>query len=263
MAEENIDIEQNEDPIVADQIDPESGKAWEEVAKVQGWRDHDDYTGDPEKWTPAKEFVEKGREVNPILRKNMSSLQDAFDKKSRQYDTDIADLKQSLVRQEVKHQQEMESRELKAVEDGDVDAYKKIQEEKKAAAVETKPVNDFMSDPAVQEFISNNNWYETDRAMTMEAVAYSDELREKAPTLTVEQNLARTEAHIKQEFPHKFEKRKGASPVESGRRVLPKGGKKTYEAMPEASKTACAEAVKEGWVKDRDEFAKTYWSMQS
>lgn len=259
MAEEVVEVVEEIVPETILEMDPETGRPYQDVALEQGWEDPSE-SDDAHHRLDAKTFVERGRQIGSIRYKQFTELQKSFDSLKGEG----AILKKQMVQQEIRHQQELETRELKAVEDGDVDGYKAIQEEKKAVdqAVAETPVNDFMKDPAVQDFISRNTWYESDRAMTLEAMAYSDDLRERASTLTVEQNLARTEAHIKQEFPHKFEKKKGASPVESGRRVLPKGGKKTYEAMPEAFRKACDESVHQNWT-DRDGFVKNYWSAQS
>src|SRR5574343_553334 len=61
MSEElQVQVEQNvlesqttETPAVT--VDP-----FEEQAREQGWKPKEEYEGDPNKWKPAKEFVERG-----------------------------------------------------------------------------------------------------------------------------------------------------------------------------------------------------------
>lgn len=46
----------------------------ESEAREQGWLPKDEFKGDPDKWVSADEFVERGRHVMPLLRKNNERL---------------------------------------------------------------------------------------------------------------------------------------------------------------------------------------------
>ena len=53
-------------PVVDEQTQPNQQDSapqvdsYEQQAREQGWRPKEEYEGDPEKWRPAKEFVERG-----------------------------------------------------------------------------------------------------------------------------------------------------------------------------------------------------------
>src|SRR5690606_35489735 len=49
---------------------------YEAQAKSMGWVPQDEWKGDPDKWTDAQEYVERGEQVLPILRANNRRLQD-------------------------------------------------------------------------------------------------------------------------------------------------------------------------------------------
>ena len=40
---------------------------YESEAREQGWKPKEEYEGDPEKWRPAKEFVERGELFGKIM----------------------------------------------------------------------------------------------------------------------------------------------------------------------------------------------------
>ena len=49
---------------------------YEEKALEMGWVPQDKWTGDPDKWTDARSYVERGEQILPILRANNRRLQD-------------------------------------------------------------------------------------------------------------------------------------------------------------------------------------------
>lgn len=256
MAEEAIVEETVETP----EVEPETGKTYEELSTVQGWRDRDEYSGDPENWTDAKTFYKKGMELNPMLRKSLRSVEEKLDQTKSDFAIERDVLTRRLDAQDKRFREELAQRERDAVENGDLKAYDNIQKERQAAVVEA-PVetNNFMEQPAVQDFITRNDWYEADEDMTLVADNYSQKLAKRSPGLTAEQNLSRVEAHIKGKFPHKFEnpKRKETLAVSPGQRVKPKSNERTYESMPDEFKAGCDRAVQLKW-STKDEYVKNY-----
>ena len=57
--EQNQPTPQEQQPVV--NTDP-----YEDQAREQGWKPKEEFEGDPEKWRPAKEFVERGELFNKI-----------------------------------------------------------------------------------------------------------------------------------------------------------------------------------------------------
>ena len=58
MTEEIIDAPVVQEPKV--ESTPPVENNYEAEAREQGWKPKEGYEGDPEKWRPAKEFVERG-----------------------------------------------------------------------------------------------------------------------------------------------------------------------------------------------------------
>src|ERR1035437_653917 len=46
----------------------------EQEASLMGWMPKEQFKGDPAKWTSAEEFVDRGKHLMPILRKNNERL---------------------------------------------------------------------------------------------------------------------------------------------------------------------------------------------
>lgn len=260
MAEENVEIIEETVETQEIETDPETGKTYEDLATAIGWRPKEEYTGNPENYTDAKNFYEKGIGTIPILRQNMRVVQDSLESLKKDFSAQKEYYDTRLAADEKRHQAELEKKARQAAEDGDLPAYDAARKEMEATTP-APPKNDFMLDPAVQDFTDRNTWYPTDNTMTLVASAYSKDLTERAPTLSVAQNLERTEAHIRDQFPHKFEEKRKQT-VAHGRRVAPKSSANTYASMPEESRVACDRAVKIGLC-DRDSFVKNYHEMQS
>lgn len=51
-----------------------SERNWESEAKEMGWVPQDQFKGDPDKWRPADEFVRRGEDILPIVRKQNEKL---------------------------------------------------------------------------------------------------------------------------------------------------------------------------------------------
>ena len=47
----------------------------EEEARKLGWVKQEEWKGDPDKWRPAEEFVERGRNIVPIMRERLEKLE--------------------------------------------------------------------------------------------------------------------------------------------------------------------------------------------
>ncbi|HEX6826404.1 MAG TPA: hypothetical protein VF077_08825 [Nitrospiraceae bacterium] len=124
---------------VGDSGGSEAGEADEAIvaqAKEQGWVPLDEFRGKPEKWVDAEEFIERGKQALPLLRKNNERLQSSLTATNQRLaqleaalkarDEDI-DAMQELHNEQLKERTETLRRELKAKlkaakEDNDTDA---------------------------------------------------------------------------------------------------------------------------------------------
>ena len=241
----------------------------ENQAKVFGWVPLDQFRGGEDKWVSAEEFVKRGKEINPILKKNNELLLKKLDEKNKEieevkkismefrefqkeqtekrikeYDVQIASLKAAKV--EAVSQGDGER--VVAIDDA-IDVAKEEKAEAKAAVkLEQPKQKEVEIDPVLQGWIDQNDWYGKDKRLTRNANDIAAELRAENPSLVNQAFLDRLSEELEETFPEKFGKKKPTSPVEggsSGTRPSPKG-KNTYENLPPDAKAAC------------DRFVKTY-----
>lgn len=78
MSEENKAVEPEQQ---------EGNEVLEKEARVFGWVPKEDFRGSEDDWVDADTFVKRGKEINPILRKNNELLMKRLDEKAREIDT--------------------------------------------------------------------------------------------------------------------------------------------------------------------------------
>jgi len=66
-------------------------EATEKEARAQGWAPKEEFRGKETDWIDADVFVQRGREINPILRKNNERIQKELDKAKRDLDELLLD----------------------------------------------------------------------------------------------------------------------------------------------------------------------------
>lgn len=209
-------------------------------ATSMGWVAKEKFRGDPNLWRPAKEFVQRGREILPILQKNNRGLQDevrslkaqmeerdrAFEERTRRLDgmTRVA-----LERQRAQLENAYEAAKRKAVADGDIDTYDRLSDEGRKAVASFDPEAEaerYAPKPqaqqqqqipaniqsAVQGWIADNRWFDQDEEMREVASFEHGRLLKRMPGLSIEENLEKTLAHVKERFPGKF----GSAPKPQG-----------------------------------------------
>ncbi len=244
-------------------------------AKRFGWVEKEKFRGDESDWVDAETFVQRGREINPILKANNDRLkkeidalksqlddasisvkefkkfqQEAFDKKEQEYKAQIDALK---------------TQKKEAIELGDGARVLEIEDqidEIKEARQQVKEIKEESPkqkvDPDFTAWMEENSWYTKDKKLTVLADAIGEEIRQENPGLNGRQFLDEVVERLKEEVPHKFGVVKRPNVVEgsSGGRVnAPK--KKSYENLPPDAKAACDDFVKRGWI-TREEYVNKY-----
>lgn len=261
-----------------EQETPQAGdnRNYEAEAREMGWVPEEEFNGPKGKWKDAKQFVEDGERILPIVRSQLKRTQDELAKKDAEFAKRIERIermsKVSMERQKAQHKTELDriKKEMrKAAEEGDTARYDQldVQREELAGQSFDEPQDDGKSDydRAVQDFSSRNNWYGTDDVMTAWAEGYSQKIARDNPNISIEDNLKRVEAAAKEKFPDKFG---GKKPAANGHAAVDGGG--SFPAAPRRGKGAAqlpAEAraagerfVKEGLFKNIEEYAKDYFN---
>ena len=288
MTEENKQVDQQPDQQQEQaQIDPQI----EKEARLFGWVPKEEFRGSESDWVDADVFVKRGKEINPILRKNNELLMKKLDEKAKEIDSIKADVetfkkfqKESFERKAAEYEVQIaqlktKKRDAIAAGDGDLvvdlddqidslkEAQREAKEESKKKPEEPKQTEAQVSvpeDPELQSWLGRNTWFGEDTEMTDMANGLGTAVRRQFPHLTGRAFLDKLDEKIVEYFPEKIlGKKPRTSAVDSTGNTRAGGnpGKKSYENLPPDAKAACDKFIKQGWIKTKQEYVDNYdWS---
>ena len=240
----------------------EAGPSPEIIAKAEkmGWTPKDQFKGDPAKWRPADEFVERGENMLPIVRAQV-----------KRQEREIAELKQT-VQQFAEFASKSEARAMEkalatlrqeradAIAKGDGVAFDKvdaqIEDLRKKAESKPAPQAKDGEDPVFNEWLGRNKWAE-DTKMQRIAHGIAEALVADGETARGTELLDMVAKEVKQRYPEKFEnpRRKDAPTVEGGAAPRRSGGK-SFADMPADARAACERMAKNAYAGKPEEAAK-------
>ena len=240
-------------------------------AQEMGWQPKEVFKGDPDKWIPAEDYVQRGETLMPILKANnrkllseVSSLKNeqaqlkTLLQQSQENINTLMEISTAATRKEAK---ETKTQLLTAIEiarkEGDIDktvalqtqldehtaALDKAVEKGKPAATAKAPPVDPMQDPAFKAFVDENPWWTQEPRKRRMAIVVGQEIKADNPTLTGKAYFDEVAKRTLQEFDDGSSRR--PSKVEGGAR--PNGGSggdggagsgKTYADLPADAKAA-------------------------
>lgn len=240
-------------------------------AKALGWVPKEEFRGNPEKWVDADSFVERGKSIMPILRKNNEKLLSDVNqlrgelgtlKSALVASTEAIEALKSFHGEETKRQVAAARKELiaqltKAREANDVEAEVKITGELHDLKVAEsaadrrggdddndddaayRPSTDYTTKDWYQAWSSDNAWFGTDKRRTSLAIGIAEELRQSNPELRERAFLDRVVQEVEKMLGGNS-RRQGADKVE-GSRGGGNGGStgKGYGDLPADAKAAC------------------------
>lgn len=230
-------------------------------AARMGWTPKDQFKGDPEKWRPAAEFLERGETMLPIVRatvkrqekqiadltRDMKQMGEYFTKaETRAYDKAMADLK---------------AQKVQAVKDGDGESLVKLDDDiadlKKDMESKAKPATKGDDDdPVYSEWAERQSWLK-DKDMAAYGDAAAHYLRSKGVEATGRKFLDMVTSEVKAKFPDAFENpRRRDAPAVEGATTQRKGGK-GFADMPADARSACERMAKNAYP-DKPELQKKF-----
>lgn len=252
----------------------------EEKAAKMGWVPQEEWKGDPDKWRPAEEFVERGENIVPIMRERIDKLEKELEVISKLNKSELKKVRESAYEQAKKEYEKelatLNKEKFEAIQEADVDKYQQIEgkisklQKPEAPKEESPQVN-----PVFEEWHQKNPWYapdisnvgDADETLTLFANAIAGKIQAEKPGLPPDKFFAEVEKRVRAEFPHKFEnpKRKEPGIAESGHAAAPKS-KKTFADLPDEAKRAysrTAERLKrQGREYSKEEYAKAYFEEE-
>lgn len=227
----------------------------EQAAREQGWVPESEWTGDPEKWRPAKEYVDRGELLRKIeqqsrsLKETNKALQTLAEhhKKVREveYQRALSDLK-------AQRKAAYLEQDLERVSEID-DTIEHVKEQQRIVQETPVITPEVRTPPALVEWEAKNTWYKTDKAMTAYTNALAAELRGEGYDL--QDALTEIDKQIRKEFPHKFRNpsKAAAQPsVESSGKG--RGNVGTQFQLTEEQRRVMHKFIKAGAVKDEAEY---------
>ena len=256
----------------------------EKEARIFGWVPKEEFRGSEEDWVDADTFVKRGKEINPILRKNNEVLMKKLEEKAKEIDeikASVEEFKKFQKESFEKKKVELEAQiiELKAqkkeaikVGDGDlavelddrIDELKEAQREAKEESKAPPPSTTVQTDPELSAWLDRNKWFGEDSEMTNVSNGLGAAVRQQFPHLTGRAFLDKLDEKIAEYFPEKIlGKKPRTSAVDSTGNVRAGGssGKKSYDNLPPDAKAACDRFIKAGWIKNKQEYVDSYdWS---
>jgi len=284
MSEEN-QVEQQE--VNTEQQEQEQHQV-EKEARIFGWVPKEEFRGSDSDWVDAEVFVKRGKEINPILRKNNELLMKKLDEKAKEIDSIKASVEEFKVFQQESFERKAaeyevqiaqlksQKREAIAAGDGDlvvdiddqIDSLKDAQKEAKAEAkkkaeepAKTEAQVSIPNDPDLQSWLGRNQWFGDDVEMTDVANGLGSSVRRQFPHLSGRAFLDKLDEKIVEYFPHKTlgKKAKGSAVDSTGNvRGGTTSGKKSYDNLPDDARQACDRFIKQGWIKSKQEYVDSY-----
>lgn len=227
-------------------------------ARLQGWTPKDEYTGDPDSFKTAKQFIEYGRSHNRVLKQNNDKLLDQVKELQATMQQLVADSQTQKQRAVEKAIAELKEQKAEAIRDSDGEAVNKIDDEidklKQAKTQETPQPN-----PLFEAWLKDNPWYSNDKELQVEADMYAQLYINSNRLLPPEDVYKAVTKRIKKEFPDRFENPNKREPAIATKGIHTKPSKgKTYNDLPPDAKQACDRFCKNipGFTKEK--YLSTY-----
>lgn len=221
-----------------------------EIAAELGWKPQEEWTGEPDKWKPADQFIRDGREIQQTTARELKAMREQMER--------LGGVTETIVKDKVAEAQaQWEARLAQAVDEGDTETALKLAN-KRPAEVPTPSG----PDSSVQQWVGRHKWFTEDPLAASVAREVSDRLAKDGYS-TADQ-LAAAEREVKRRFPEHFPQAKQppATQTAATRNANPSNREKGFNDMPAASQQIARDFQRRHGMKLED-FAKSYWQDQA
>lgn len=213
-------------------VDAMSEEEAENKAHALGWRPKDEFSGDPDKFTDAKTFLQKANENIPMLRENYRKIDaqnQKFSEQIEQLTKQIAGVNQRLIDAEKRGYEkavaDIEAAQRAAALDGDMEKYDALQKRKddlslKSSTAPQAPQNVPQGEPlpiedriALEIFQSQNPWFKQDAELNEDMCAYVMGIKSRNPNISMSDVLQKAKEKVVKANPLKFANQKSVNDV--------------------------------------------------
>jgi hypothetical protein len=260
---ENV-VEEGEEQ--SEQQDAPKASKYEADARTMGWRPESEFSGDPEDFVSAKEFVQRKAFFDKIsdVKKENKELRESI-AKFAEHHKNIETYTRKQILAELKSQKKEalatgDEDRLVEVDDAIVQFHlkeKEFEAEEKVKEAQAKAKNNGDA-PEFVEWKSRNKWYTTDPELTEDANDLGSVYHNRNPDKSPMDVLAHVEKQIRKLHPEKFANanREKATTVETGGKG-DQGSRNTKDIykLSDDEKKIGQKWVKQGLYKDLNEYA--------
>lgn len=263
--------EENQEEVIADKqvVDEVIEEAPVELSDVEqkaekmGWTPKDKFRGDPAKWRPADEFVERGENMLPIVKARVAQQAKEIEelKSSMKQFGEYHNKTEQRAYEKALHDLKQQRADAIAAADGvtfdrvdeQIDSLKKeIDIKNREAAPKDKSTE---NDPVYQEWLGRNKWA-TDPKLNEWAFSHGKYLIEVGDAEYGIDVFEKVTKAAKARYPEKFENaRRNSAPTVEGGVPKQRGGGKSYADLPADAKAACDRMAKNAYSDKPKELA--------
>lgn len=192
----------------------------ERDARRQGWVPREQFNGDENDWIDAASFVQRGREINPILRANNERLKNQIDSLSNQNLVLVRELTDLKKGQATIQQRDydttlkmLKAARLEAMEGGDHEKFLALDEQidqlrgqrdQLVPQIIDSPQQSSVPDPEFQAWHRENSWYGSDEWRTITINKVAEEIRNSYPQLVGRKFLDEVVLEAQSRYPKDF-----------------------------------------------------------
>lgn len=221
---------------------------YEGEARKEGWVSETEWVAkgkDPALHKPAKDFVEAGERIVPILKSRLTRMEKKFGALEESVARERKATLEAMQQQNTINEAKLKDALKQAVTKGDGDKVVELQDKLQEVRDSNKDIKHELSakpqnepDPAFVEFLEENKWYSTDADLAAEADGIGASLYKRNPKMPLDELFAEVTKKVKKLNPEKFG-RKPASPDSpsngangaSKSKGVPKDVKQQFERM--------------------------------
>ena len=194
---------------------------YEAEARREGWVSETEWVAkgkDPSLHKPAKEFVEVGERIVPVMRAKVTRLENKLAKLEGSIASERKATLEAMQQQNTINEAKLKDALKTAVTKGDGDRVVELQDKIQEVRDANKDIKDELkakpkNEPAPEfvAFLEENKWYSTDSDLSAEADAIGASLYKRNPNMPLDELYAEVTKKVKKLNPEKFG-RKPASP---------------------------------------------------
>lgn len=255
--------------IPADTGQDEAPIDYEVEAKRMGWKPADEFSGDPKHHIDAETFYNRAVEYMPIAKATIRRLTDKIDGLERDIKRSADFFSKAEKRAYERALQDIRAEQEAAVESGDVEAHRraaaKLDKLEKPSVADPTEVDPTARAEEFADWGKANKWYATNTVMQSYADAQAAAIANKKGGVLDRDDLDAVSAKVRAKFEDEFPEAFGASAKPQARNrtegvsaVRGARGAKTFADLPPEARAMCDKWVKNGIIKSREDYVKSY-----